>query len=260
MYGPLCLQKDINSNIKNVPLRLTTAKGNIGKWASRLSEMMKKPQLIISQKTRDPKVSLVSPKFDLDKLYSQNDINGDARPMARDGDQIAFYVEREIGPILVGGGKSKSIYRQRVIVVQNYVTGQTVTLSENFPGSVEKVFFAGNCLVVWSEPASARRIVVHRWQTTSCVTIWSRKTGAFLRVLISPLEPSFLQSELSVPISTQSHLINITCSVMNVVTTKGSKNIWLSLSVIPFTRVFTFGGSKRENHHDKSGKISIRNG
>jgi hypothetical protein len=97
MYGSLCLQKITAATHKNIPLRLTTAKGNIGKWATRLSEMMKMPQFEVSQKTRDPKVSLVAPKYNFDKLYAENHINGDARPMARDGDQIAFYVERDIG-------------------------------------------------------------------------------------------------------------------------------------------------------------------
>ena len=220
---------------------------------------MKEPQLEKLLTTRDPRVSLVSPKFDFNKLYAQNHINGDSRPMARDGDQIAFYVEREIGPILIGGRKSNSVYRQRVVVIKNYVTGQTVTLSENFHGSVEKVFFAGNCLLVWSEPVSARRIVSNRWQTTSCITIWSRKTGAFLRVLNTPLNPTFLPNELAFSIS-KSDLINISCSVMNAVAAKGSKNIWMTYSVIPFSRVFNSSASKRTTHHEKSGKMAIRNG
>ena len=97
MYGSLCLYGDNKANHKNIPLRLTNAKGSIGKWATRLSEMMKLPQFEATQKTRDPKISLVAPKYDFDKLYTDNQINGDARPMARDGDQIAFYVEREVG-------------------------------------------------------------------------------------------------------------------------------------------------------------------
>ena len=141
------------------------------------------------------------------------------------------------GPILVGGRKSKPVYRQRVIVIKNYVTGQTVTLSEIFPGGVEKVLFSGNCLVVWSGPRVN-------------VTIWSRKTGAFLRILNTPKNPTFLQRELNFP--TKSNLINISCSVLNMVPSKGSKNIWKTIRVTPISR--------NVQNHEKSGKMAIRNG
>ena len=145
------------------------------------------------------------------------------------------------GPILVGGRISKPVYRQRVIVIKNYVTGQTVTLSE-IPGTVdfdgvEKVFFSGNFLVVWSQP----------WVN---VTIWSRKTGAFLRILNTPKNPTFLQRELNFP--TKSNLINISCSVLNMVPSKGSKNIWKTICVTPISRNI--------QNHEKSGKMAIRNG
>ncbi len=100
MYRSLCLHKEGNSNYKNISIRLKTAKSNIGKWTIRLSEMMnqrKKTELNGLQKTQDPRVCLVEPKFNFEKLYHENHMNGDTRPMARDGDQIAFYVEREIG-------------------------------------------------------------------------------------------------------------------------------------------------------------------
>ena len=150
------------------------------------------------------------------------------------------------------------IYRQRVVVIKNYVAGQTVTLSEIFPGSVEKVFFSGNCVLVWSEPASHRRTVLHRWQRTSCVTIWSRKTGAFLRVLNTPRNPTFLQKDLT--FTTRSNLVNISCSVMNVVPIKGSKNIWKTICVIPYSRMFTPSGVQNVQNHEKSGKMAIRKG
>ena len=149
------------------------------------------------------------------------------------------------GPILVAGRKSKPVYRQRVIVIKNYVTGQTVTLSE-IPGTVEKVFFSGNCLVVWS------RAMVN-------VTIWSRKTGAFLRVLKTPQDPTFLQRELNFP--TKSNLINISCSVLNMVPSKGSKNIWKTICVTPSSRMSSPStGPKHVLNHEKSGKMAIRNG
>ena len=163
------------------------------------------------------------------------------------------------GPILVGGRKSKPVYRQRVIVIKNYVTGQTVTLSEIFPCSVEKVLFSGNCLLVWSEPASWRRVAIHRWQRMSCVTIWSRKTGAFLRILNTPQNPTFLQRELNFP--TKSNLINISCSVLNMVPSKGSKNIWKTICVTPISRMSSPStGPKHVLNHEKSGKMAIRNG
>ena len=155
------------------------------------------------------------------------------------------------GPILVGGRKSKPVYRQRVIVIKNYVTGQTVTLSEIFPCSVEKVLFSGNCLLVWSEPPSWRRVAIHRWQRMSCVTIWSRKTGAFLRILNTPRYPTFRQRELN--FRAESDPISIFCRVMNVVPTKGSKNIWKTICVVPISRTSV-------PNHEKSGKMAIRNG
>ena len=167
------------------------------------------------------------------------------------------------GPILVGGRKSKPVYRQRVIVIKNYVTGQTVTLSEIFPGIVEKVLFSGNCLLVWSEPACWRRIVFHPWQKMSCVTIWSRKTGAFLRVLKTPSYPAFLEREFlqnELDFTTNSHLIDSSCSVMNVVATKGSKNIWKTVCVTPFSWVPSLAVTKRVQNHEKSGKMAIRIG
>ena len=167
------------------------------------------------------------------------------------------------GPILVGGRKSKPVYRQRVIVIKNYVTGQTVTLSEIFPGGVEKVLFSGNCLLVWSAPTAGqhrrRRGAIHRWQRMSCVTIWSRKTGAFLRILNTPQDPTFLQRELNFP--TKSNLINISGSVLNMVPSKGSKNIWKTICVTPISRMSS--PSTRPKHvlnHEKSGKMAIRNG
>ena len=154
------------------------------------------------------------------------------------------------GPILVGGRKSKPVYRQRVIVIKNYVTGQTVTLSEIFPGTVRKVLFSGNCLLVWSAPASSRR--------DCCVTIWSRKTGAFLRILNTPQDQTFLPRELSFPMKT--NLIGIDYSVMNVVPTKGSKNIWKTCCVTPFSRKLSHSGPKHVQNHEKSGIMAIRNG
>ena len=106
IYGSFCLRKDRTPNSetipnsKNIPIRLITAKSNIGKWWTRLLEMMspnEKVALNVLQKTRDPRVSLAEPRFNFDKLYHENHINGDSRPLARDGDQIAFFVEREIG-------------------------------------------------------------------------------------------------------------------------------------------------------------------
>jgi hypothetical protein len=100
IYGSFCLRKDGTSNFINIPIRLITAKSIIGKWGTRLLEMMspnEKAVLNVLQKTRDPRVSLAEPKFNFDKLYHENHINGDTRPMARDGDQIAFFVKREIG-------------------------------------------------------------------------------------------------------------------------------------------------------------------
>jgi hypothetical protein len=100
IYGSFCLRKDGISNSRNMSIRVITAISNIGKWGTRLLEMMspnEKAELNVLQKTRDPRVSLAEPKFNFDKLYHKNHINGYTRPMARDGDQIAFFVKREIG-------------------------------------------------------------------------------------------------------------------------------------------------------------------
>ncbi len=163
------------------------------------------------------------------------------------------------GPIIIGGKKSSNtVYQQRIVVIQNYVKGQTITLNARFPGNVEKIFFAGNCLLVWSEPAHLNRIISHRWQTMSCVTIWSRKTGAFLRVLNRGFNLRAHKKEMRFIFPTDT--LNISCSVMNAVAIKGCRNIWMSLLVTPYRLISRPSGPKRLRNHLKSGKMTISNG
>ena len=105
LYKSVCLFRIGNmKSHKNYPLRLITAKSFIGKWAFRLSQMVKPNQPSglddrHDQKTMDPRFPLLADNFRNLTVnpFDDNKFNGYFRPMARNGDQIAFHVERMIG-------------------------------------------------------------------------------------------------------------------------------------------------------------------
>ena len=170
------------------------------------------------------------------------------------------------GPILVGGKSKDAFYRDRVVVLHNYVRGETFTLASTFPGSVEKIVFSGNSVLVWSEPAHSKAFI-YSWQSKSSVTAWSRKTGAFLRALEYDQIAIFAQLEqedISFDINRGSKKINMSTSLMNVVPTKGGKNIWMTLSVLPDLcncaeyYLNCYKSSCPYKMHEKTGKMAIR--